>query len=148
MSFDKATKSKSSTSGTNDWAPSAKGTSVAKMVQRRLSNNVSGEAVLQMLSGNSSNAVQFKSDEEEVLTKVKAYSESIGGYKSTFDKHAVDGLVDQQGVVAILDAAGVAITKLGLPVPNSVVAGKVLKKFDTDSDGKISWDEFNAGIAG
>jgi Ca2+-binding EF-hand superfamily protein len=61
-----------------------------------------------------------------------------GDWKKAFDAYATGGAIDFHTVVKILADAGVG-TMVGRQL---LIAPEVMRVFDADGDGRLTWDEF------
>jgi hypothetical protein len=82
----------------------------------------------------------------DVINSIKAMvaSKFKGDYKAAFDHYkGKDGTIDKAGVVQVLKDAGVS----GVPIIGPSldgIASQIVATLDTNHDGKIEWEEFNA----
>jgi len=95
-------------------------------------------------------------DQEYVIDRIGALAESRKGDRSTASLKAMlldydsggKGCLNKDDVTRILNDAGVCVKKMGICMPNGIVAGKIIDAIDTTGDRCISWDEYKiaAGV--
>lgn len=82
-------------------------------------------------------------DKQDAINKLTALvTNNFGGdQKAAFDHYATNGLIGTDGIKSLLADAGI-----GNWLDRGFIAGQVVKTLDTDGDGNVSWDEFQAGL--
>jgi Domain of unknown function (DUF4157) len=115
---------------------------LAHELAHTIQQGAGGAVMMRVPDPNAKTQVKEDANEKELKEKVgKLISSQYGGdYKKAFDHYAgKDGAVDAFGLKSLLTDAGI-----GNAFTRGLWVDGILKKLDTNKNGKIEWSEFSA----